>query len=135
MSPRAVALPVPTEATEQTWLFEWINQMAALRWPELELAFHIPNGGSRNKIEAARMKAQGIKAGVPDVFISVPRCGYHGLYIEMKRQRGGKVEEAQKELIPKLRAQGYRVEICKGFHPAADLIEQYMTGKLNKEGT
>ena len=128
-------LPAPSEATEQTWLFEWIAQMAYLRWPELELAFHIPNGGSRNKIEAARLKAQGVKAGVPDIFVSVPRGGYHGLYIEMKRQRGGKMREGQKDMIPKLRAQGYRVEICKGFQEAADLIEQYMTGKLNKEGT
>lgn len=126
-------LPVPSEATEQTWLFEWIDQMAYLRWPELELAFHIPNGGSRNKIEAARLKAQGVKAGVPDIFISVPRCGYHGLYIEMKRQKDGKMREGQKDMIPKLRAQGYRVEVCKGFHPAADLIEQYMTGKLIRE--
>ena len=126
-------LPAPSEATEQTWLFEWIAQMAYLRWPELELAFHIPNGGSRNKIEAARLKAQGVKAGVPDIFVSVPRGGYHGLYIEMKRQRGGKMREGQKDMIPKLRAQGYRVEVCKGFHPAADLIEQYMTGKLIRE--
>ena len=79
------------------------------------------------------MKAQGVKAGVPDVCIPVPRCGYHGLYIELKRQRGGKLSEEQKELIPKLRAQGYRVEICKGFHPAADLIEKYMRGALNRE--
>ena len=128
-------LHVPSEATEQTWLFEWIAQMAFLRWPELELAFHIPNGGSRNKIEAARLKAQGVKAGVPDIFVSVPRCGYHGLYIEMKRQKGGKVREGQKDMIPKLRAQGYRVEICKGFHSAADVIEQYMTGKLIQEET
>lgn len=126
---------VPSEATEQTWLFEWIAQMAYLRWPELDLAFHIPNGGSRNKIEAARLKAQGVKAGVPDVFISVPRGGYHGLYIEMKRQVGGKMREGQKEIIPRLRAQGYCVEICKGFHPAADVIEKYMTEKLKREET
>ena len=126
---------VPSEATEQTWLFEWIAQMAYLRWPELDLAFHIPNGGSRNRIEAARLKAQGVKAGVPDIFISVPRCGYHGLYIEMKRQVGGKMREGQKEIIPRLRAQGYCVEICKGFHPAADVIEKYMTEKLKREET
>lgn len=127
------ALPVPTEATEQTWLFEWIGQMAILRWPELDLAYHVPNGGSRNRIEAARMKAQGVKAGVPDVCLPVPRCGYHGLYIEMKRQRGGRLEDGQKEMIPKLRAQGYCVEVCKGFQEAADLIEKYMTNRLTKE--
>lgn len=126
-------LPVPTESTEQIWLFEWAAQMAVLRWPELDLMYHVPNEGKRTRATGGRMRAEGLKRGIPDVCLPVPRCGYHGLYIEMKRQRGGKVTEEQADKISKLRAQGYRVEICKGFHPAADLIEQYMTGKLIRE--
>lgn len=117
---------VPLESDEQTWLFKWAQDMAALKWPELALMYHIPNGGSRNKVEAARLKAQGVKKGVPDVFLPVPRGGYHGLYIEMKRQKGSVVSQEQKEYIAALRAQGYRVEVCKGFHAAADVIEEYM---------
>ncbi len=49
----------PKENVEQTQLFCWANTMAFLRWPELELMHHIPNGGSRNRIEAAHLKAQG----------------------------------------------------------------------------
>lgn len=114
------------EATEQTWLFEWLAQMARLKYPELALAHHIPNGGSRNAIEAARLKAQGVKAGIPDICIPVARKGFHGLYIELKRQRNGRLSDAQKDMILRLRQEGYKVEVCKGFQEAANVIEEYM---------
>lgn len=117
----------PLEAKEQEFLFRWAEDMAALKWSELRLMYHVPNGGSRNKIEAANLKRQGVKAGVPDVCLPVPRGGYHGLYIEMKRRRGSVLSQDQREYIEALRQQGYRVEVCKGFHPAADLIEEYLS--------
>lgn len=123
--------PCPIESVEQTWLFRWAENMAYLKWPELELLYHTPNGGSRNHIEAARLKAQGVKAGIPDIYLPVSRSNYHGLYIELKRQHGGRLSPDQKEMIPKLRAQGYRVEVCKGFQQAADVIEAYMEGRLS----
>lgn len=116
----------PHEATEQTWLFEWLAQMARLKYPELALAYHIPNGGSRNAIEAARLKAQGVKAGIPDICIPVARKGFHGLYIELKRQKNGRLSDAQRDMILRLRQEGYRVEVCKGFQEAANVIEEYM---------
>lgn len=118
----------PSEAEEQMTLFRWAAEMAVYKWPELNLLHHIANGGSRHKIEAARLKAQGVKPGIPDVFLPVPRKGYHGLYIEMKRQKGGTVSQDQKEMIEALQYQGYRVEVCKGFHAAANVIEEYMEG-------
>lgn len=121
----------PTEAEEQTWLFQWAAGMARLRWPELDLLHHIPNGGSRNRVEAARLKAQGVKAGIPDVCLPVPRGPFCGLYIEMKRQQGGTLSPEQKVRINQLRMQGYRVDVCKGFHAAADIIEAYMEGRLS----
>lgn len=121
--------PIPPESAEQTWLFQWAQTMATLKWPELALMYHIPNGGSRNKIEASRLKAQGVKRGVPDICLPVPRGGYHGMYIEMKRQQGGTVSTEQKDYIEALRNQGYRVEVCKGFQAAADVIEEYMEAK------
>ena len=122
---------IPLESDEQSWLFQWAQDMAVLKWTELALMYHIPNGGSRNKVEAARLKAQGVKKGVPDIFLPVARGGYHGLYIEMKRRKGSVVSQEQKEYIAALIAQGYRVEVCKGFHAAADVIEEYMGGKKN----
>lgn len=125
------SLSCPSEANEQQWLFRWAWDMQHLKWPELALLYHCPNGGSRNKIEAARLKGQGVKAGVPDVFLPVPKGGYHGLYIEMKKQHGGTVSPEQKEWIANLREQGYRVEVCKGFQSAADVIEAYMEERLD----
>ncbi|MCR4622647.1 MAG: VRR-NUC domain-containing protein [Clostridiales bacterium] len=122
----------PTEAEEQTWLFQWAAGMARLRWPELDLLHHIPNGGSRNRVEAARLKAQGVKAGIPDVCLPVPRGPFCGLYIEMKRQQGGTLSPEQKVRINQLRMQGYRVDVCKGFHAAADIIEAYMEERLRE---
>ena len=121
----------PTEAQEQTCLFQWAAGMTQLRWPELDLLHHIPNGGSRNRIEAARLKGQGVKAGIPDVCLPVPRGPYSGLYIEMKRKYGGTVSPEQKVRINQLRMQGYRVDVCHGFQDAADIIEAYMEGRLS----
>ena len=104
--------------------------MAMLRYPELELLHAIPNGGRRDPIEAKHLKEQGVKAGVPDMFLPVAKSGYHGLYIEMKRRYGGVVSEDQKRWLGKLRIQRYKVEVCKGYMEAADLIEAYLEGRL-----
>ena len=71
------------EDTEQMGVIDWSNWNTG-RFPELKLLFHVPNGGKRNAAEAARFKAMGVKAGVPDLCLPVPRGGYAGLYIEMK---------------------------------------------------
>lgn len=115
----------PLEENEQRWLFQWAAD-AARRWPELELMHAIPNGGKRDRVTAAKLKGEGVKPGIPDIFLPVPRGGFHGLYIELKRTKGGRPSEAQKDMIPRLREQGYRVEICKGFNAAADVIERYL---------
>lgn len=117
----------PTEAAEQMLVFQWAEWMLG-KWPELEHLYHCPNGGSRNPVEAARLKAQGVKAGVPDLFLPVPRVGYHGLYIEMKRQKGGRVSDDQKDWIAFLTAQGYRTAVCKGAEEAIREITQYLGG-------
>lgn len=127
---KTAEMSVPTEAMEQTWLFQWAADMARIKYPELALMYHIPNGGSRNKVEAARLKGQGVKAGIPDIFLPVARGGYHGLYIEMKRQKGGVVSVDQKRMINALRLQGYCVQVCTGFQNAADYIEKYLSDKI-----
>ena len=45
-------------------------------YPDLELLYHVPNGGSRNKAEASKLKRMGVRAGVPDLVLPVPRAGY-----------------------------------------------------------
>lgn len=116
---------IPTEAQEQTTLFQWAGMMAG-KWPELRLLHAIPNGGSRNPIEARHLKEQGVKPGIPDVFLPVARGGYHGLYIEMKRRKGGRVSVEQKKMILALRDQGFRAEVCEGWEAARDTICEYL---------
>lgn len=118
---------IPTEDTEQAHIFSWAA-WASGKYPELDLMHHIPNGGKRSKSEAARFKAQGVKAGVPDIFLPCARGGYHGLYIELKRTKGGKLSAAQKEWIDALRGQGYKVIVCYGFDEAREVIISYLEG-------
>ena len=114
----------PTESQEQIWLFEWA-ELLSTQYPELSLLHHIPNGGLRAKVTAVRLKAEGVKPGVPDLFLPVARKGYHGLYIEMKAIKG-KLSMNQLTWIEALKKQGYHVMTCYGFNEAANVISDYM---------
>lgn len=116
---------IPTEAQEQTALFQWAAMMQG-RIPELALLHSVPNGGSRHPIEAVHLKQQGVKAGIPDIFLPCARGGWHGLYIEMKRRKGGRVSIEQKKMMIALREQGYRVVVALGWEEARDAIMKYM---------
>ncbi len=120
-----VNLPPPTEDAEQMALMRWAA-LATPVHPELRLLFHIPNGGSRGKAEAGRFRAMGVKPGVPDLFLPAARGPYHGLFVEMKRMRGGRVSPEQREWIQELIMQGYAVMICHGWEDAAQVIGQYL---------
>lgn len=87
--------------------------------------FHIPNGGSRNKAEAAQLQAQGVKAGVPDLCIPVPRGTFAGLFIEMKTT-GGRVSKAQQQWLTLLNHNGYLAVVCYGFDEARAVLDRYM---------
>ena len=113
------------EAQEQSALIEWCGWMAH-KIPVLNLIFHVPNGGFRNEIEAANLKRQGVKAGVPDLFLPVAKHGFHGLFIEMKT-KNGKVTENQVKWLRDLSAQGYLAVICRGADEAKKIIEDYLT--------
>lgn len=118
--------PVPTEDTEQTWLFQWARIQSG-KWPELALLYAIPNGGRRPIKTAVNMKRTGTKAGVPDMFLPVARGGFHGMYIEMKRTKGGHVSDEQKAWIKALTEQGYKCVITKGWEDAAEQIKAYLS--------
>lgn len=120
-----IAMPVLTEAEEQTLLFRWAELQLG-RWPELDMLFHVPNGGSRNRIEAARLKAQGVKSGVPDIWLPVPRGKHHGLVIELKRLKGGRTSREQVQWITSLNAHGYKAVVCRGWIEGKDEIERYL---------
>lgn len=115
----------PTEEQEQAAVFQWAALMVR-QAPELRLLFHIPNGGLRSKTEAVRFKRTGVKKGVPDLCLPVARKGYHGLYIEMKREKGGKLSEEQKAWLDELFAQGYLAVRCDGADEAIGILSDYL---------
>ena len=119
---------VPYEDAEQMALMEWAERSAG-RWPALRLLMHIPNGGSRGPVEAARFKAMGVRAGVPDMFLPAPRGGYCGLWIELKRRKGGRVTPEQLAWLGALRFEGYAAAVCRGWEEAAAALKRYLEGK------
>ena len=80
----------------------------------------VPNGGNRNKREAGRLKAEGVKAGVPDLTIV-----YDGLYygLEVKKPATktpkGYLSKQQKDMIKKIEASGGSVKVV---YSVADVI-------------
>lgn len=123
------ASPVPAEAEEQRRLFAWAGMMSG-KWPELALMYHIPNEGRRSVRTGARMRAEGLKKGVPDICLPVARCGCHALYIELKRMRGGKPTNEQLDWVDKLTRQGNMALICQGWEKAAEVLEAYLEGRI-----
>ena len=87
--------------------------------------FAVPNGGKRNIITAKKLKSEGVKAGVPDMFILPTDIRHKGLAIEMKKIKGGVVSKNQKEWIYFLVVSGWDCEVCNGFEEAKIVIDRY----------
>ena len=113
-----------SETTEQERVINWTRAYVN-KYPELNLLYHIPNGGSRNKLEAQNLKAQGVKAGVPDLCLPVARGNFHGLYIEMKYGKN-KTTDKQRYWLAELKEQGYETAVCYGAEEAMDKIADYL---------
>lgn len=113
-----------SEATEQVRVMDWCR-WHEVRTPELALLYHVPNGGSRNQLEAANLKQQGVKAGVPDLFLPVARHDFHGLYIEMKYGKN-KTTDKQEWWLEQLGQQGYKTAVCYGAEEAINTIAGYL---------
>ena len=112
------------EHDEQVALIAWV-QYAKKRVPELDLLYAIPNGGMRDKAVAAKLKAEGVMAGVPDLHLPVARGEYHSLYIEMKFGKNI-LTDKQAELKPKLEKQGNAVVVCYSFEQAVETLNEYL---------
>jgi hypothetical protein len=118
-----------TEHAHQRAFFQYLNFLNNTN-PEYksELVFAIPNGGKRDPITAARLKAEGVKAGVPDIMNPVPNGYYVGLFIEMKKPEKGSVSPAQTEYHENLRVLGYAVAVCYGWRAARQCYMSYILG-------
>lgn len=134
MTPEQIA--GTSEGSHQTAFFAWCAT-AKKEHPDLEWCYHVPNGDSRGDkrsamITGARLKAQGVKAGVPDIGLDVARKGFHGLRIELKRPgieraKNGGCSDEQICWIDRLRSQGYCVEIAYSWIDAKNILLWYLT--------
>ena len=111
-------------------------------YPEYRgLLFSVPNGGSRNRLEAVRLKREGIVAGVSDLLFLVPRGKYHGLCIEMKNEENiitsaGNIvkkrtyqSQEQREWQDKVQRQGYKYIICRSCGEFLKELGTYLNEK------
>jgi len=114
------------EHKEQVKFVQWSKRNTA-EHPELWLLFAIPNGGQRHIAVASKLKLEGVKPGVPDLFLPVARHKRHGLFIEMKRADGGTLSRHQKEWRKRLLAEDYAIVTCHGFEAAKKVIKYYLS--------
>ena len=120
-----------SEDTEQETVIQWAR-LSSGKWPELKLLHHIPNGGSRNKKEAIKLKRMGVLAGVSDLHLPVARSGYHGLYIEMKFE-DGRIQKSQREFLKAAAEERNYCTVCYSTSDAIEVIQSYMENKPKYE--
>jgi hypothetical protein len=114
---------IPTEHEEQRELVKWFRQtFKGVR------IFAIPNGGARDITTAARLKVEGVSAGVPDLYVPA----WH-LWIEMKRTKGGVIDKNQKDWHEYLTSIGDIVIVGYGADEAKSLIQKIAQTKPNQE--
>ncbi len=113
-----------SESQEQQLVIQWCELMKN-KYPGTQYIIHIANEGKRNPRTGARLKKEGMKKGILDLFLPCPKGKYAGLWIEMKSLTG-KLTKEQKEWIEVLNNQGYKAICCKGHEEAIKTIEEYM---------
>jgi hypothetical protein len=118
-SVKAIKDPIPSEHHEQTVFVTWVRKQGYR-------IISIPNGVNTNFVQACRLKASGLTAGFPDLFIPIVTPKFHGMFIEMKRRKGGKLTDAQVEWLSFLRDSGYFAEVANGADEAKKMFFEYM---------
>lgn len=109
-----------SEDQEQTLLATWLTKCG--------IKFYaIPNGGKRSLSEGVKFKRSGVQAGIPDICVPIPSGSYHGLYIELKRAKGGKLSDVQIYWLEFLREKGYYAEVAHGFQEAKEIVTHYLS--------
>ena len=113
-----------SEHIQQCLLFEWAA-IKSSQVPELAYLFAVPNGGFRHKATAGKMRAEGLKAGVPDVALPIARGDYIGCWVEMKFGKN-KPTKHQERWMNFLREQGHYVAVCWSMEEAREELLRYL---------
>lgn len=120
----------PTEAQHQQALFDFLARVQG-QLPAVAYAFHVPNGEKREKATGARLKAMGVRPGVPDVLMPVRSRGFVGLALELKRpsrrrERDGGVAAEQGRWLDHLEAEGWCCVVAWSWEEAATELVRYL---------
>lgn len=128
------AKSIRTEHGEQCAVIDWCRRKEG-QHPELALIFAIPNGaaltsvtdarGRRYSPQAEKLKAEGMRAGVPDLFLPIPWQIYHGLFIEMKLP-DGVVSKEQIAFMAEMNRLCYLALVCHSADEAIEAIKAYL---------
>lgn len=111
------------EADIQSEFFKQVK----LFFPQIpdKMIFAVPNGGSRNKLEAINLKRQGVKPGVSDVILLIPKGGFASLCMEFKTKTGRQSKE-QKEFQKQAQMCGSRYVIVRSVKEAIEKMQEYL---------
>ena len=118
---------VQHESGVQQSIFEWAR-LNTNKYPELRLMYSSANGGRRDLITAARLKREGVLAGVSDIHLPVPKGKYHSLWIELKIGNN-KPTDKQKWWINEMTQYGHYACVTYGFDETIKIIEWYLNQK------
>ena len=108
---------IPSEHAEQVTFLNWFK----LQYPKV-LIFAIPNGGYRDPRTVQKLKAEGVVSGIPDTFI--PEWG---IWVEMKRIKGGTISKEQKVIHAYLEKIGQIVIVGRGWQDAKEKLLKSLT--------
>lgn len=115
----------PPEAFEQEQIFLW-KQRNHKKYPDLKFLNASLNGIRLYPGQRKKAKRQGLPKGFPDINLPVVCYPWVGLYIELKRVKGGIVSKEQKWWLEKLNEQGYYAVVAKGHEEAIGFIKGYL---------
>jgi hypothetical protein len=107
------------------------TQIACVSWfdsqfpPIKNMLFAIPNGGKRGVVTASIMKAEGVRRGSPDLFLSIPKLNYHGMYIEMKTE-DGKLKPEQQQFRDVVVSFNYHHVVCRSVDDFVREVSRYL---------
>lgn len=109
-----------SEDAIQKAVIEWTSYFPALR----DAVIHIPNEGKRSPSYGNKLKAMGMTPGASDLFIALPRGGYHGAWLELK-SKSGRVTLLQKKFLDAQSARGYYTAVAFSVEEAIKILTLY----------
>jgi len=118
----------PNEHEIQSAIVDWSKLKKHNNLTVFDYLIKIPNEAKRSYALAARLKKEGLKAGVSDLFLALPSNGYFGLWLEIKAKRG-RVTEAQAKFIDKMVCVGYVGKVAYSAEQAINMIDDYLGDK------